>query len=133
MNKAKQTRERPKYQEEPVELRAIILDQVGITPLQLMRIVAWKSAKGLASLTLNSEDKIAAYTKPAVALARRYRTVDVVRPAKSFSWNHWLDETRKVIGQTSRYGEPSGLLAIDGIGYPVATAVLAILNESPWV
>jgi len=45
---------RPTYQTEPAALRELIWDQGSITALQMMRIAAWKSARGLASLTLNS-------------------------------------------------------------------------------
>jgi len=55
-------RAKPAYQREPEELRDQIWDAGVITPLQLFRIVAWKSAKGLAPVSLNSEKDIARWT-----------------------------------------------------------------------
>lgn len=57
-----------RYQDEPGDdLRQCLWDKGHFTPLQMFRLAAWKSARGLASLTLNSEDAIVDTTRKAIA------------------------------------------------------------------
>jgi hypothetical protein len=119
------------YQREPTELRDVVLRQGFITPLQLFRIVAWKSAKGMASMTLNTELDIRERTAAAVDLAREWEGVDVVEEANLQNWDDWRETARAIVGR--KHGsEPAGLLALHGIGYPVATAILSIINPKVW-
>src|SRR5665811_2363890 len=58
-------RPRPTYQIEPIELRAQIWDRGHVEPWELLRICAWKSARGLAPLSLNDEQEIRDRTRDA--------------------------------------------------------------------
>jgi hypothetical protein len=95
---------RPTYQTEPAALCELIWDQGSITALQMMRIAAWKSARGLASLT------------------RPWRDADVL--VQDVDWIAWHEAAAMAIG-SKRKG--TGLLALDGFGYPMASAFLALL------
>lgn len=114
---------KPSYQQRPPdEMRESIWDQGWITPWQLFRIVAWKSAKGLAWLSLNDERQIIAATAAAVQTLAPWREVDVT--GSGIDWRSWEAAARTAIGSKNAR---TGLLALDGVGYPVATAVLAFL------
>jgi hypothetical protein len=71
-------RARPDYQHEPLdETRSTIWASGEITPLQLLRIAAWKSAKSLASLTMNSEQTIRCTTRRALEGMQPLRSLDI--------------------------------------------------------
>jgi hypothetical protein len=131
-------RGKPAYQHEPVELRQVITEQGYATPLQFMRIVAWKQAKGsLAYVTLNSEADIKRWTQAAVTAGKNLTGIDVLAPSAGFSWSDWEKTTQTIIGINANQApkhhcEPSGLLALCGVDYPVATAFLCILNPRAW-
>jgi hypothetical protein len=56
-----------RYQDEPDDdFRELVWDSGCFSPLQMFRLAAWKSAQGLASLTLNSEDAIVSTTGEAI-------------------------------------------------------------------
>lgn len=114
---------RPRYQEEPSDLlRSEAFDVGRLSPLSLFRIAAWKSARGLASLTLNSEADISAWTAVAVEAIRPWRHADVL--ANETDWDAWQVTAATAVGRAQ---PGSGLLALDGVGYPMATAILAFL------
>ena len=115
-------RARPRYQTEPIQLRDIIWRQGFITPLQMMRIAAWKSARGLASLTLNDEAAIEIHTRQLLRSIEPWRNADVLHDA--VDWAAWERTAATAIG--SKRGR-TGLLALDGFGYPMASAFLAVL------
>ncbi|MEI8323049.1 MAG: hypothetical protein WCG49_08055, partial [Actinomycetes bacterium] len=80
----KKEKAKPAFQTEPAELRSVILDRGHIEPWELLRICAWKSAKGLAWLTLNTEDEIRNYTREAItALKASGGTADVLNGSLS--------------------------------------------------
>lgn len=56
-----------KFQREPTDLVPEILERGFITPWELFKIVTWKSAKGVAWLSLNTEEEIISYTGETVA------------------------------------------------------------------
>lgn len=113
------------YQEVPPdEIRQAAWAHGRLTALQLFRIVAWKSAKGLASLTLNSEDEIERHTSATLEVLGGWRGTDVLDGKPN--WERWEDDARSMVGVQGS----SGLLALSGIGYPVASALLAFLAPS---
>ena len=121
-------RAKPAYQREPEELRDKIWDSGLITPLQLFRIVAWKSAKGLAPVSLNSEKDIERWTSNALEATASWRTINVL--TDTIDWNEWEHAAGTAIGASKEAvgdSKKSGLLALDGVGYPVASAILAFL------
>jgi hypothetical protein len=115
---------RPEYQREPEELRDQIWSAGAIAPLQLFRIVAWKSAKGLAPLSLNSEEQIHTISASAISSIESWRRIDVL--TDDVDWSQWRTDVSTSIGRA----KTSGLLALHGVGYPVATAILSLLAPS---
>ena len=93
-----------------------------MTALQMLRIAAWKSARGLASLTLNDEDSIRLRTANAMDAIRPWRSTDVLRDP--VDWAAWREAVARAVGWKQRQ---TGLLALDGVGYPMASAFLALL------
>jgi hypothetical protein len=115
-------RRRPRYQVEPTYLADRIWDAKVVTPLQLHRIVAWKSARGLAWVTLNTEDEIRLRSSECLTAIEGLRGLDVRQPGTD--WQRWEDTVSDAVGAND---PPRGL---QGIGFPVASAVLALLSPS---
>ena len=97
-----------------------------ISGFELVRIGAWKSAKSVALLTVNSESFIESCTANAMAVIRPFREVDVIRDKTD--WDVWQNCVATAIGRKKQ--PRSGLLRLEGVGYPVATAILSILAPS---
>lgn len=113
-----------KYHDElPSEFAKSLWKQEEIRPLQLMRIVAWKSQRALAELTVNDENEILDRTHNAISAIRHLVDLNVVT-AKAVDWQVWRDAAANAIG-VKKSG--TGLLGLRGVSYPVATAILAIL------
>ena len=122
------------YREEPVFLVDEILERGYISPWELLKIVSWKSAKGVALLSLNTEAEIVELTS------------ETVRDLTTWSWPYgalidgnmndeawtlWEEWVGQVIGADQMHSESrraTGLLRLHGVGYPVATAILAFLK-----
>lgn len=118
-----QVASRPRYQSAPpISLRTEAFEAGKLSPLSLFRIAAWKSALGLASLTLNSEAEIAEWTAVAVGAVYPWRETDVL--TEQTDWDAWQATVATAVGRAQ---PRTGLLALDGVGYPMATAVLAFL------
>ena len=116
---------RKKYQEEiGLDVVQRIWDRGFLTGFELLRIGAWKSAKSIALLTVNEEDQIELVTKVALTAIDHYRSVNVV--VDSVDWDDWRETVALAIGRIGlKKQPPSGLLSLHGIGYPMATAILA--------
>lgn len=114
----------PLYQVEPVHLRQEIWEQGHITPWQLLRICSWKAAKGsLGYLCLNDEAAVIDRTTAACRHLGWTKDLDVGKA--DTDWDRWQDSVASAIGSKKN---GTGLLGLDGVGYPVATAVLCIIN-----
>ena len=126
---SKKEKAKPGFQTEPVELRSAILTRGHIEPWELLRICAWKSAKGLAWLKLNTEEDIRNYTRETIAVLKASGdTSDVLNGNLSEAdWAAWETKAGELVGANARHGGPSGLLRLHGVGYPVATAILGFL------
>ncbi|MCX8495937.1 MAG: hypothetical protein ORN51_07120 [Akkermansiaceae bacterium] len=112
-----------RYQVEPgEEFREQIWERGHLTALQMFRIAAWKSARGLASLTLNSEKAIRGSTAAAITTIRPWRKSDVI--CGEVDWSDWLETVATAIGSKR---DRRGLLALEGFGYPMASAFLSFL------
>ena len=116
---------RPKYQREPVELRDLIWTRGLIEPWELLQICAWKSAKGLAPISLNDEAIIRDTTAKVCEVLRPMRELDVL--AGEPDWRRWEQGVGRAIGSKVN---GTGLLGLAGIGYAMSTAILCILNPS---
>lgn len=99
-----------------------------LTPLELLRIAAWKSAQGLAWLSLNTEEEIKSRTAAALEHLRPWRGTPMVGVTDEQAWAKWRNAAWSAIGV---HGD-TGLLALSGVGYPMATAILATLDPETW-
>lgn len=100
-----------------------------LKPLELLRIAAWKTGQGLGSLTLNTEDSIESRTGAAIACIRPWKGRQVVGQNDRAKWDNWRETARQAIGVKAT-GE--GLLGLKGVGYPMASAILDILDPEVW-
>jgi hypothetical protein len=122
------------YQEEPVFLVNGILERGYISPWELLKIVSWKSAKGVAFLSLNTEAEIIEFTSETVRdLTTWFWPYGALIDGNmnDEAWNLWEEWVGQVIGADQKRSESrraTGLLRLHGVGYPVATAILAFLK-----
>jgi hypothetical protein len=100
-----------------------------LKPLELLRIAAWKTGQGLGSLTVNTEESIESRTKAAIDCIRPWKGRQVVRLNDKAIWDDWRETARRAIGVAAT-GE--GLLGLRGVGYPMASAILDILDPEVW-
>lgn len=115
---------KPAYQTEPdQDFRSLLWQQGHITPLQFFRIGAWKSAKGLANLSMNSEDEFRTITERSMAAIKEVAHHDVV--TDKVDWDEWQSAVAEAVGSKAK---GTGLLGLVGVGYPIATALLCILS-----
>lgn len=111
------------YQVEPGDdFRELLWENGYFSPLQMFRLAAWKSAQGLASLTLNTEDAIADTTGAALTAIAPCRHLDVFNGETD--WAAWRETAAKAIGSKT---QGTGLLGLAGFGYPMASAFLSFL------
>lgn len=127
------TQKKPRYQDEPTELVAGILAQGHIRAWELFKIVSWKSAKGVAWLSLNSESEVELYTGEALEHLRKWSDEDDVLKDELTreDWDTWQSDVGLIIGahqSRTTDGNATGLQRLHGVGYPVATAILALLK-----
>jgi hypothetical protein len=122
--------DRPPFQIEPRELITDINARGHISPWEFLRICAWKSAKNLAWVSLNSEAEIQKITAQIIFKLTKWNfPQDIVNGnLTDEQWVEWESMTGDLIGADKNHGGPSGLLSLHGVGYPVATAILAFLN-----
>ncbi|MCG3772889.1 MAG: hypothetical protein JW384_04113 [Nitrosomonadaceae bacterium] len=121
------------YQEEPKELRTGIMKRGNITPWELFKIVTWKSAKGVAWLSLNTEEEIVTCTKETVSgLESWFGPSDILAEEMDDTlWSEWEAKAGELIGADKGHaagGVATGLLRLHGVGYPVATAILGLFK-----
>jgi len=98
------------HDEVPAPLVAKFWEQGEISPFQLMRVVAWKSAQPLAELSLNDEDLIRDRTRSAMLAIGQFRGSNVV--TQQVDWQLWRDAAASAIGD-ERAG--TGLLGLRGV------------------
>jgi hypothetical protein len=122
------------YQEEPVFLVDGILERGNISPWELLKIVSWKSAKGVAFLSLNTEAEIVEFTSETVRVLTTWSWpygALIDGNMNDEAWNLWEEWVGQVIGADQKHSESrraTGLLRLHGVGYSVATAILAFLK-----
>jgi hypothetical protein len=112
-----------RYQDEPGDdIREAIWRRGRLTALEMFRVAAWKSAQGLASLTLNTEDAIASRTGAAIGAITPWRETNVL--GDQVDWRDWRNGAASAIGSKA---DRTGLLGLEGFGYPMASAFLSFL------
>lgn len=124
---------RPLYQDEPTYLASGIFERGYITPWELFKIVTWKSAKGVAWLSLNDENEIISCTKETITGLKLWSGPDNILETEMTDelWDLWEVKAGELIGADERWSSDrvaSGLLRLHGIGFPVATAILGLLK-----
>jgi len=113
-----------RYQQRPSELRDVLWAQGHIDVLSLFRILAWKSAKGLASATTNEPGRIEEVTREVLQRLRSYKDAESPPSDETF----WAATHDVLVGPDGK----SGLFGLHGLRIPTASAVLSILNPSVW-
>jgi hypothetical protein len=117
------------YQVRPDEIAASAWSRGYLKPLELLRIAAWKTGQGLGHLTMNTEDEIEGRTKAAIDSIRPWKGRRVVGVTDQALWHDWRETGRRAIGVAATQ---EGLLGLNGVGYPMATAILDILDPDVW-
>jgi len=100
----------------------------GIDPFDLCKIVAWKYAQAVAEITVNSPDLIRTVTADAWHAVQDWLDQDVVllTQANSMDWEGYQDAVMTAVGSQ---GAGTGLMRLNGIRYPVASAILRVWNR----
>jgi hypothetical protein len=101
-----------------------------MTVTEVFRVAAWKSVKGMGPLTQNTEEQIESVTGEAMECLLDLRGKSAINDDGNAYWTLWHETAARSIG--SKHSPKSGLLRLDGVGYPMATAILAILDPEVW-
>lgn len=101
-----------------------------LTFRELLRVAAWKTGQGLGNLSWNEDDQVHTVTREAMEAIRTYQDnpTKLIGNASSTFWDEWQETASKAIGVQDQ----SGLLRLKGVGYPMATAILSILDPQVW-
>jgi len=118
-----------KYQVRPSEIATSAWNRGYLKPLELLRIAAWKTGQGLGSLTVNTEHDIESRTGASMDCIQHWKGRRVVGLADQALWDDWRETARRAIGVAATR---KGLLGLEGVDYPVATAILDILDPDVW-
>jgi hypothetical protein len=118
-----------KYQIRPSEIATLAWDRGYLKPLELLRIAAWKSGQGLGSLTVNTERDIESRTGASMECIQHWKGRRVVALTDQALWDERRETARRAIGVAATR---KGLLGLEGVGYPMATAILDILDPDVW-
>jgi hypothetical protein len=117
------------YQIRPSYVAASAWSRGYLKPLELLRIAAWKTGQGLGSLTVNTEHDIKSRTRAAIDTSQHWKGRRVVGLTDQALWDDWRETARRAIGVAAT---SQGLLGLKGVGYPMATAILDILDPDVW-
>jgi hypothetical protein len=122
---------RPAYQDPPPpKLASDAWARKSLTALDVFRIGAWKSVKGLGWLTLNSQETFEVVTREAIEVLRPWIDRPVLQQDEDVFWDEWRDAAASAVG--SNFAPKSGLLRLTGVSYPMATAILCVLDSERW-
>lgn len=115
---------RPEYQILKSEFVARIQQQQGVDAFDLCKIIAWKSARAVANITVNNPDQIVEVTSRAHAELSAWLNHNVITDTHT-DWGQLQTDISRALGTT---GGSAGLLSLHGIGYPTASAILRVWN-----
>jgi hypothetical protein len=124
--------QRKEYQACPDWIAGRAWNRGYIEAFELARIAAWKSAVGVAAITVNKPDEIEACTRAVISAIRPWLGKKGTELASDFGWAAWQQTANTAIGWIGRREPSSGLLSLKGVGYPMATAILDILDPNVW-
>lgn len=123
----------PEYQDRPCWITGEAWNRGYIEPFELARIGAWKNARSVAAITVSRPEEIEAWTRAAISAIRPWRDRRAVALVTDADWAGWQKAANAAIGWVGSHGEPSsGLLSLKGVGYPMASAILDILDPDVW-
>lgn len=125
-------RQRKEYQDRPDWIAGKAWNRGYIEAFELARIAAWKNAQSVAAITVNGPEEIEACTRAAISVIRPWLGRKGTQLATDADWAAWQQAANAAIGWVGRKGPSSGLLSLKGVGYPVATAILDILDPDAW-
>lgn len=124
---------RPEYQKRPCEITGDAWRRGYIEAFELTRIASWKSALSVAAVTVNKPHEIEACTRIAISVIRPWRGRKATELRADADWSDWRKTANEAIGWVGAHGQaPSGLLSLKGVEYPMATAILDILDPDMW-
>lgn len=118
-----------RYQDEPSAIAEAAWKRGYLTPLELLRVGAWKEARIPAAISVNPNGRIEEVTGNTIrtldeAGAREWKPLG---EASDLFWDEYAAILRQVVGSSYDH---SGLYGLDGVRYPVASAILYILVPS---
>lgn len=96
-----------------------------ITGFQLVKIAAWKSAISAAGVSVNEETLIINRTRESIEAIRNFQELDISENPGLLKDGTWTLAVRTAIGSKK---SKTGLLGLEGVGYPMASAILCTLN-----
>ncbi len=124
---------RPKYQDRPYQVTDEAWHRGWIKAFELTRIAAWKSAQGLAAITVNEPEEIESCTRKAMSVIQPWRGRKATELVTDADWAAWRQAANNAIGWVGdQRVTASGLLSLKGVEYPMATAILDILDPDVW-
>lgn len=100
----------------------------GIDPFDLCKIAAWKSARVVASRTANSPERIQRATSESRRALRDWLDCDLVSlaPTSAIDWENYETAVLTAVG-SKKAG--TGLMQLEGVQYPMASAILRVWNR----
>lgn len=115
-----------RYQDEPSAIAEAAWKRGYLTPLELLRVGAWKEARIPAAMSVNPDGRIEDVTSNTLrtldkAGAREWKPLG---EASDLFWDEYGVVVRQVVGSAH---DQSGLYGLDGVRYPAASAILYIL------
>ncbi|HLX88892.1 MAG TPA: hypothetical protein VKR22_10625 [Acidimicrobiales bacterium] len=115
-----------RYQDEPSAIAESDWKRGHLTPLELLRIGAWKEARIPAAMSVNLEGRIEEVTAGALRALDEagVREWEPLEDTDDLFWEKYARVVRQVVGSSD---DRSGLYGLDGVRYPAASAVLHIL------
>jgi hypothetical protein len=125
-------KKRKEYQLRPSWVSDRAWDRGYIEAFEIVRIAAWKSAISAAAITVNKPEDIEDCTRAAISIIRPWRGRKKDELASNVGMPAWRQAANDAIGWNDRKGSSCGLLSLKGVRYPMATAILDILDPSVW-
>jgi hypothetical protein len=119
------------YQNRPERITQEAWNRGYLEAFELARIAAWKSAQSVAAITVNKPEEIEDCTRAAMSVIKPWRGRKAIGLVTGADWDEWQQTANKAIGWVGgRRGPSSGLLSLKGVEYPMATAILDILDPT---
>jgi hypothetical protein len=88
---------------------------------------------GVAGITVNEPEEIVARTREAMSAIQPWRGRKATELVTDVDWTAWRQAANNAIGWVGgRREASSGLLSLKGVEYPMATAILDILDPDVW-